>query len=170
MRRAVRVLLYAGPLLLAGALTLALATSLGDYRVSWTLTARLLDAVAPGHAPISDYGVTRYQINDAVRTLAHVGLYALAAGLAARAARWGRPDLPGRALLAALAFAALLTGAESAVRLRTPTRHVRPIQLLWNLAGVALGAGAALAGDALRRAERWAWREEPDPDTPKQAP
>ncbi|MFM7320083.1 MAG: hypothetical protein ACKO5K_00990 [Armatimonadota bacterium] len=153
MRRAVGVLLrWLPPLVVAGC-ALVLAGPIGGYPETWAMLRRILDGLAPGHAPISDYGVTLYQLNEAVRRLAHA---LLACAVVVAVDRGPASRLPAArripvSILSAAGIAALAAGIRSLVE----TRHVRPEQWLPTLAGIVLGTAWIALGAGVRAAVRW---------------
>lgn len=166
VRRAVRALLAWGPLAIALATACFLAGSAGGYTATWMALRRTLDRLAPGHAPISDYGVTLYQLNEAVRRAAHSLVAAIVVVLADRGP--GAHFPLRRRIPIALGIGAMVVAGAALVRWQTNDRHVRIEQWLPTLLGLALGLGWILIAAAGRRLARWA--EEPTPEPPTAPP
>lgn len=163
-RRAVRIALRWGPFAAALAATALLAGSAGGYTNSWQALRTVLDWLAPGHAPISDYGVTLYQLNDAARRAAHAIVAAAAVVLADRGPCAGLP-LRGR-LPASVGAGLLVAACAAVVRWRADDRHVRIEQWAPTLAGLALGAAWVGLAAATRRLALWAAEpERTEPET-----
>ena len=72
MKRLSRLLYASIPILLLLMLVAWTASNAGSYRSSWLGTFWVLNNLAPQYQPISDYGVSMYQLNDALRRLAHI--------------------------------------------------------------------------------------------------
>ena len=168
LRPLVRVLLFAGPLLVWMTIALGAATSMGNYEASWDLLKRGLHALAPEYRFIGDFGVNLYQLNDIFRKLAHVTVYALLTALTLRLCQGGRPRLRRRSLPIATLVPLLFMSAEAWVRRSMPDRHVRPEQLAWNLTGVGLTVLGAALYFALKALERWTLAD--DGASPLQSP
>ena len=72
MKRLLRALYASIPLVVLLLLVAWTASNAGSYRSTWIGTYWALNALAPNYEPISDYGVSMYQVNDALRRLAHI--------------------------------------------------------------------------------------------------
>ena len=165
-RKVVRAVLFLAPLLLWIVLVLLFATNLGGYMTTWKLTLRALNFSTPEFAPVSPDNrtiiVSMYQLNQSFRRVAHVLTYATMALLVVRSLQWGRPRLRPVTVLVMVAFSALITGAESIVRLKLGTeRHVRLEQLYLNLFGTGIALLLTLLFFGVKALERRT--EEPSP-------
>ena len=139
------MIVFAVPLFLWIGTLLVFATDRGGYNATWSLVIRAVGFLTPDFPKLPTDNHTlelsMYQINQALRRLAHIIAYAALALLVVRTLQWGRPRLRVASVLVMVAFSALITGAESFVRLKIGTqRHVRVEQFYLNM----LGTGIAL--------------------------
>ena len=142
MKRVSRVL-YAGiPFLLLLVLVAWTASNAGSYRSSWLGTFWVLNNLAPQYQPISDYGVSMYQLNDALRRLAHILIGFMAVILMDRVLRINTRMRGGKRLVIACALSVIVIGTGAAVRFRSSLRHVRLVQFVSSATGMLLGAAA----------------------------
>lgn len=142
MKRLSRVL-YAGiPFLLLLVLVAWTASNAGSYRSSWLGTFWVLNNLAPQYQPISDYGVSMYQLNDALRRLAHILIGFMAVILMDRVLRINTRMRGGKRLVIACALSVIVIGTGAAVRFRSSLRHVRLVQFVSSATGMLLGAAA----------------------------
>ena len=95
-----------------------------------------------------------YQLNGALRRLAHVGGYALLTALIVRAVQQGHPRLKPAAFVAAVIVSVLYTGVDELRRAFEPNRHAKWHDLELNLIGVALTIGGTLLFFLLKGWER----------------
>jgi VanZ family protein len=95
-----------------------------------------------------------YQLNGALRRLAHVAGYAVLAALAVRFVQHGQSRLKRRSLLAALVLGILYTGLDELHRYLVPDRHAKWLDLKLNLIGVALTLGGTILLFAVKWWER----------------
>jgi len=159
-RTVIRTALRWIPLAAAAAGAVVLAGPLGAYTVSWSALRRGLDWLAPGHDPISDFGVSLYQLNDAVRRFAHA---ALACAVVVAVDRGPCARMPWRRrFVVAIGSAAGVAALAAAVRWRVESRHVRIEQWLPTVAGVVSGMVWVALGAGVRTLHRWA--SDPDED------
>lgn len=142
MKRLSRVL-YAGiPFLLLLMLVAWTASNAGSYRSSWLGTFWVLNNLAPQYQPISDYGVSMYQLNDALRRMAHILIGFMAVIVMDRVLRVNTRMRGGKRLVIACALSVIVIGTGAAVRFRSSLRHVRLVQFVSSATGMLLGAAA----------------------------
>jgi len=143
--RHLRLLLYLGPLLLWALVLFVLSGSeRWRYETTWHLIQRALAFLCPEQAPppgLNQIDVSMYQINGALRRLAHIAGYALLAALTVRFVQQGQPHLKRASLVAALVLGVLYTGLDEWNRSLAPDRHAKWLDLKLNLIGVALVLG-----------------------------
>ena len=118
------------------------ASNAGSYRSSWLGTFWVLNNLAPQYQPISDYGVSMYQLNDALRRLAHILIGFMAVIVMDRVLRINTRMRGGKRLALACALSVIVIGTGAAVRFRSSLRHVRLVQFVSSATGMLLGAAA----------------------------
>ncbi|GAB4454982.1 MAG: hypothetical protein OHK0029_10370 [Armatimonadaceae bacterium] len=129
------------------------------YETSWSLIQWALMVLAPEHAPPEaatgiQVQVTMYQINGALRRVAHVLAYAVLAGLVIRAIQRGNTRLTGAAIATALTLGLVFTGADELHRWLQENRHAKWLDVWLNLSGVGLTLGLTTIYFAFREWER----------------
>ena len=101
-----------------------------------------MNNLAPQYQPISDYGVSMYQLNDALRRLAHILIGFMAVIVMDRVLRINTRMRGGKRLALACALSVIVIGTGAAVRFRSSLRHVRLVQFVSSATGMLLGAAA----------------------------
>jgi VanZ family protein len=153
-----RLLIYLGPLLLWALLLFYFSG--GErwrYETTWRLIQHVLAFLCPEYAPPAGFNqvdVSMYQLNGALRRLAHIAGYAILAALTVRFVQNGQPRLKRRSLVAALALGILYTGLDELHRYFVPDRHAKWLDLKLNLVGVALTLGGTLLYFGIKEWER----------------
>ena len=142
MKRLSRLLYASIPILLLLMLVAWTASNAGSYRSSWLGTFWVLNNLAPQYQPISDYGVSMYQLNDALRRLAHILIGFMAVIVMDRVLRINTRMRGGKRLALACALSVIVIGTGAAVRFRSSLRHVRLVQFVSSATGMRLGAAA----------------------------
>ena len=142
MKRLNRLLYASIPILLLIVLVAWTASNAGSYRSSWLGTFWVLNNLAPQYQPISDYGVSMYQLNDALRRLAHILIGFMAVIVMDRVLRINTRMRGGKRLALACALSVIVIGTGAAVRYRSSLRHVRLVQFVSSATGMLLGAAA----------------------------
>jgi hypothetical protein len=142
MKRPIRLLYASIPILLLIMLVAWTASNAGSYRSSWLGTFWVLNNLAPQYQPISDYGVSMYQLNDALRRLAHILIGFMAVIVMDRVLRINTRMRGGKRLALACALSVIVIGTGAAVRYRSSLRHVRLVQFVSSATGMLLGAAA----------------------------
>jgi hypothetical protein len=142
MKRPIRLLYASIPILLLIVLVAWTASNAGSYRSSWLGTFWVLNNLAPQYQPISDYGVSMYQLNDALRRLAHILIGFMAVIVMDRVLRINTRMRGGKRLALACALSVIVIGTGAAVRYRSSLRHVRLVQFVSSATGMLLGAAA----------------------------
>lgn len=132
--------MFGGPLLLWTLILVWSGAEGARYETSWRWTQSALRLLCPEFAPPGDpaaiqVDVTMYQINGALRRLAHVGAYAVLACLLIRLLQQGRPRLRRRSLVGAFLLSLLYIGGDELYRYFQPNRHAKWLDLYLNLAG-----------------------------------
>lgn len=157
-RRLLCLLLYFGPLLaFAGTFLWWGSGERGRYETTWHFITRTLAFLCPEFAPDDTEGqttVSLYQLNGALRRLAHVGGYAILTALIVRAVQGGAPRLKGSAFAAAVIVSVLYCGLDELRRAYEPNRHAKAADLMLNLMGVAVTLSATLLFFTVKAAER----------------
>jgi VanZ family protein len=166
-RKYLRALLYLGPLLLWMGIVIAASTQLGRYEESLAFIQGTAQLLSPEQTPSNDIWQI-YQINNAVRKLAHVAAFGIFTMLAVRALQWGEPRLKWRSLAGTLILCILFAASEAFVRFQSPDRHVRPDQFVFNAIGALLVFGLTLLYFRLKYWETLLWAGKPveDDETP----
>ena len=162
-RRIIGFALFGLPILL---FTVVLFYGSGEktrYEVSWMLLQHTLNFLCPEHTPPGDPNAIRvdfsmYQINGALRRVAHIVAYAVLSCLVVRCCQAGAPRLKRRSLIAAVVVSVLYTGGDELHRALEPNRHVHFFDLGLNLAGTFLVLSGTLLFFWLKHWER-AWAE-----------
>jgi VanZ family protein len=167
-RAALRVLIYALPLLLWLGIAALLSTELGSYQQSWILLHKLFDWIEPGFYYPDPQIASMYQITQMVRKIAHVVVYGVLTLLVIRLCQQGRAKLRPLSLLMALLIPSAFSGVEVYLRLNQSegTRHVRLEQFLLNGVGVGLVLITTLAFFGIKSLERWLAQEPLKPEIP----
>jgi hypothetical protein len=142
MKRLIRVLYASVPFLILLVLVAWTASNAGSYRSSWLGTYWVLNSLAPQYQPISDFGVSMYQLNDALRRLAHILIGFMATIVLDRILRITTRIRGGKRLALACALSLIVIGTGAAVRYRSSLRHVRMVQFVSSATGMLLGAAA----------------------------
>ncbi|MDX1932513.1 MAG: VanZ family protein [Capsulimonadales bacterium] len=142
-RRWLRFLILGGPLVLWMGVILLSGSEGARYEASWKLIQQALRVLCPEQAPPGDGSeiqvtVTMYQINGALRRIAHVVAYAVLALLTVRAIQAGEPRLKPKALLAAFGLGIVYTAVDEVHRYFQQNRHAKWDDVWLNLAGVFL--------------------------------
>lgn len=140
MKRLIRLLYASIPLVALLAVVVWTATNAGSYRSTWLGTFWALDKLAPEYQPISDYGVSMYQLNDALRRLAHILIGFMAVVVIQRILRITTRLRGGPRLAIALGLALFVIGTGAAVRYQSSLRHVRVVQFVSSATGMLFGA------------------------------
>jgi len=156
IRAAIRLLLRTAPLALVAVVLMVLSGEGGSYESSWRAIRWFFDTVSPQRRTGVDWAISMYQINDTVRKLAHVLLYAGVVWTGASLLPGNRAQHPWRRIAVGIGVAAMLGGADTAVRLLSETRHVRWEQLLWNSGGVAIASVLWILRQGIDHVTRWA--------------
>ncbi len=131
------------------------------YEVSWMLLQRTLNFLCPEHIPPGDPNAVRvdfsmYQINGALRRVAHIVGYAVLSCLVVRCAQAGAARLKRRSLVAAVAVSILYTGGDELHRAFEPNRHTHWLDLGLNLAGTFIVLSGTVLFFLIKRWE-FAW-------------
>ena len=138
MKRLVRAL-YAGiPLLVLLVLVAWTASNAGSYRSTWLGTFWALNKLAPNYEPISDYGVSMYQLNDALRRLAHILIGFMAVIVMDRILRLTSRLRGGPRLAIACCLSLIVIGTGAAIRFSSSQRHVRTVQFVSSAVGMLI--------------------------------
>lgn len=140
MKRTLRILYASIPLFLLLALVAWTASNAGSYRSTWLGTFWVLNGLAPQYQPISDYGVSMYQLNDAIRRVAHILIGFMAVIVMDRILRIVTKMRGGPRLAIACCLSLIVIGTGAAVRYRSSLRHVRIVQFVSSATGMLLGA------------------------------
>lgn len=140
MKRTLRILYASIPLFLLLALVAWTASNAGSYRSTWLGTFWVLNGLAPQYQPISDYGVSMYQLNDAIRRVAHILIGFMAVIVMDRILRIISKMRGGPRLAIACCLSLIVIGTGAAVRYRSSLRHVRIVQFVSSATGMLLGA------------------------------
>jgi VanZ family protein len=155
-RKLLRALLYLGPLLLWTGVVIAGSTQLGRYEQSLAFIQRTAEMLSPDSVPSNDVWQL-YQINNAARKLAHVAGFGIFTMLAVRALQWGEPKLKWQAVVGSSGLCILFALSEAFVRFRTPDRHVRLDQFVFNGIGALLVLGLTLLYFRIKYWEQLLW-------------
>lgn len=136
-------LLWGGPILLWGIALFYGGAEGARYETSWRWIQTVLRLLCPEHAPPGDpdvvqVDVSMYQINGALRRIAHIVGYAVLSALVVRFFQRGEKRLKRSSLIAAVILGILYMGADELHRLIQPNRHAKWLDLFLNLGGVAL--------------------------------
>jgi|GEM_PF-4284950 VanZ family protein len=112
------------------------------YETSWRWLEGILRLLCPEHAPPESpnvqVNVSMYQLNGAVRRVAHIFGYGVLAGLLIRAIQQGNPRLKPQSLLAAVGLGLLFTAVDEVHRLIQENRHAKWQDVVLNLVGMVL--------------------------------
>ncbi|MFM7186728.1 MAG: hypothetical protein ACKO14_02815 [Armatimonadota bacterium] len=139
MKRLIRGL-YAGiPLVVLLALVGWTASNAGSYRSTWLGTFWALNNLAPQYQLVNDYSVSMYQLNDALRRLAHILIGFMAVIVMDRILRITSQLRGGPRLAIACCLSLVVIGTGAAVRYRSSLRHVRTVQLVSSATGMLFG-------------------------------
>jgi VanZ family protein len=149
-------LFWGGPILLWAVVLFYGGAEGARYETSWQWIQNALRLLCPEHAPPGDgsiiqVDVSMYQINGALRRVAHIVGYAVLSALVVRFFQRGEPRLKRSSLIAAVLLGLLYMGFDELHRLIQPNRHAKWLDLYLNLGGVAL----TLAGTVLY----FGWKE-----------
>jgi hypothetical protein len=142
MKRLIRVIYASVPFLILLLLVAWTASNAGSYRSTWLGIFWVLKSLAPQYQPISDFGVSMYQLNDALRRLAHILIGFMAIIVIERVLRINTRFRGGKRLALACALSLIVIGTGAAVRYRSSLRHVRLVQFVSSGTGMLLGAAA----------------------------
>lgn len=140
MKRILRAVYASVPLLILLALVAWTASNAGSYRSTWLGTFWALDKLAPQYQPISDYGVSMYQLNDAIRRIAHILIGFMSVIVMDRILRIASGLRGGPRLAAACCLSLVVIGTGAAVRYNSSLRHVRIVQFISSASGMLAGA------------------------------
>jgi len=140
LKRLLRALYASIPLVVLLLLVAWTASNAGSYRSTWIGTYWALNALAPNYEPISDYGVSMYQVNDALRRLAHILIGLLSVIVMDRILRIASRLRGGPRLAIACCLSLFVIGTGAAVRFSSSERHVRIVQFGSSAVGMLLGA------------------------------
>ena len=139
MKRLLRAVYASVPLLLLLVLVAWTASNAGSYRSTWLGTFWVLNRLAPQYQPINDYGVSMYQLNDAIRRVAHILIGFMAVIVMDRILRINTRMRGGLRLAIACCLSLIVIGTGAAVRYRSSLRHVRTVQFVSSATGMLLG-------------------------------
>ena len=139
MKRLFRAVYASVPLLLLFVLVAWTASNAGSYRSTWLGTFWVLNRLAPQYQPINDYGVSMYQLNDAIRRVAHILIGFMAVIVMDRILRINTRMRGGLRLAIACCLSLIVIGTGAAVRYRSSLRHVRTVQFVSSATGMLLG-------------------------------
>lgn len=157
-RRVLRFVLYGGPVLLWMAVVFVGSTDLGRYETSWNIVIRVLNFLCPEFAQPPEKGlqlnISMYQINTAMRRLAHIFLYAMLTFLTVRALQQGKPRLRMRSLVAAFLITMAYAGTDELHRYFEQHRHAKWSDIALNLYGIAFVLGGTILFFGLKAWER----------------
>lgn len=156
-----RSVLYLLPLLLWMGIVLIASTRLGSYAESMKLIQWTAETLSPESMPLQDVWQL-YQINNAARKIAHIFAFGIFTMLAVRALQWGSPRLKWQSLVGALVICLLFGTGEAFVRYRSPVRHVRMEQFVFNGAGSLLVFAFTTGYFGVKSWERSLWKEPDD--------
>ncbi len=166
-RSLLRFLIYGGPVLVWMVFIFIGSTDLGRYENSWRFIIRVLNFLCPEFAQPEtgewQVNVSMYQINTAMRRLAHVVLYGLLTFLTVRALQKGKPRLRIRSLLAALLITIVYAGTDELHRYYQQNRHAKWSDITLNLYGIALVLGSTIFFFILKSWERKLEDPQPEP-------
>jgi hypothetical protein len=151
VKRTLRIFYASIPLLLLLALVAWTASNAGSYRSTWLGTFWVLNGLAPQYQPINDYGVSMYQLNDALRRVAHILIGFMAVIVMDRILRIVSKLRGGPRLAIACCLSLIVIGTGAAVRYRSSLRHVRIVQFVSSATGMLLGAVAVSVAALDRR-------------------
>lgn len=140
MKRLLRAIYASIPLVVLLVLVVWTASNAGSYRSTWLGTFWALNKLAPQYQPISDYGVSMYQLNDALRRLAHILIGFMAVIVMNRILRITSRLRGGPRLAIACCLSLMVIGTGAAVRYRSSLRHVRTVQFVSSATGMLIGA------------------------------
>ena len=157
-RFVLRALLYFGPLALFALIFLVWSSGeRGRYETTWHLITRTLAFLCPEQTPqegSDPVQVSLYQLNGALRRLAHIGGYSILTALIVRAVQGGQARLKPASFIAALMVSILYTGLDELRRAFEPNRHAKWHDLYLNLIGVGLTLGGTLLFFGIKSLER----------------
>ena len=128
MKRILRFAYASVPLLILLGLVGWTASNFGSYRSTWLGTFWVLNKLAPQYQPISDYGVSMYQLNDAIRRIAHILIGFMSVVVMERILRTTSRLRVGLRIAFACCLSLFVIGTGAAVRYNSSLRHVRIVQ------------------------------------------
>ena len=153
-----RFWLFGGPLLLWMAVLFWGSGEGTRYEASWILMQNVLDFLCPEFAPpggpaLGRADISMYQLNGALRRVAHIAGYAVLSCLVVRFFQKGESRLKRASLIAAVVVSVLYTGGDELHRHFEPNRHVHFWDLGLNLAGTLLVLGGTVCWFWLKNKE-----------------
>jgi len=122
------------------------------------LIPQALAFLCPEFAPADVAGQTQaslYQLNGALRRLAHVVGYSILTAFIVRAIQRGEPRLKPLSFLVATLIGIAYCGLDEWKRALEPNRHAKWADLEWNLIGVAVTLGGTLLFFGIKEWERY---------------
>lgn len=142
MRSAFRLLHAAVPLVLLTLFVVWSASQAGSYVATWNGILNVLHALAPVYGQPEAHSISLYQVNDAVRKVAHflIGLLAIVACNRTLNVATRLPAVHRIAISALLSLSVIGIGAW--VRFESPDRHVRWAQFTASVTGIGMGVVA----------------------------
>jgi hypothetical protein len=139
VKRTSRLIYASLPLVVLLILVAWTASNAGSYRSTWLGTFWALDKLAPQYQPISDYGVSMYQLNDAIRRIAHILIGFMSVIVMNRILRIASRLRGWLRLAIACCLSLVVIGTGAAVRYNSSLRHVRIVQFVSSATGMLVG-------------------------------
>ena len=153
-----RFFIYGAPILWWSIIVYAGATEWGRYERSWALIQDFFHMLAPDWGTSSADGIQpylwMYEINAALRRLAHVVTYAVLTLLIVRFIQQGEPRLKRASVIGAVAIAVLYNVADEWLRWNELHRHAKAIDVYLNLTGVVCVLGGTFLFFSFKAWER----------------